>query len=242
MQISKRLEAVAKMVTPGCTLADIGTDHAYIPIYLVSGGIVPRALAMDVNRGPLNKAVIHIGQYGLNDKIETRLSDGLAAMEPGEAESIVIAGMGGPLMVRILIDGEQCAKAAKELILQPQSDLGQVRAYLEENGYRIAQENMILEDGKFYPMMRVVHSGLDSDVAENAESAEKMTVPQLKYGPLLIKMRHPVLRDYLLREQELNRKILQALEGQETAGSAARREEVEQELDQIQNILALYEG
>lgn len=238
MQISKRLEAVAKMVTPGCTLADIGTDHAYIPIYLVSGGIVPRALAMDVNRGPLNKAVIHISQYGLSDKIETRLSDGLAAMEPEEAESIVIAGMGGPLMVRILTDGEKCAKAAKELILQPQSDLGQVRTYLEENGYRIVQEDMIWEEGKFYPMMRVVRP--ENGEAKMEGTAEKMTVSQLKYGPLLIAMRHPVLQDYLLRERELNQKILQALEGQETAGSAARREEVEQELNRIEEILALY--
>lgn len=231
MQISKRLEAVAGMVTPGCIVADIGTDHAYIPIYLVSGGIIPKALAMDVNRGPLNKAVVHITQYGLEHKIETRLSDGLAAMKPYEAESIVIAGMGGPLTVKILSEGAEQAAAARELILQPQSEIRQVRAYLEENQYRIIQEELILEEGKFYPMMKAVR---------DTQDCIQMNEAQLRYGPLLMEQRHPVLREYLLREQQLNRKILQAMEGQQTEGAAARRAEVEAELSLIQAALELF--
>lgn len=89
MQISKRLEAVAGMVTSGSFLADIGTDHGYIPIYLVEHKRIPKAIAMDVNRGPLEKAKEHILQAGLQDKIETRLSDGLEKLKPDEAESIL---------------------------------------------------------------------------------------------------------------------------------------------------------
>ncbi len=232
MQISKRLEAVAGMVTPGCIIADIGTDHAYIPIYLVSGGTAPRAIAMDVNRGPLEKAVIHIRQYGLSDRIETRLSDGLTAMQPGEAKSIVIAGMGGPLVIRILTEGAKCAEAAEELILQPQSEIRLVRAYLEENGYRIVQEDIVCEEGKFYPMMKAVHA--------EKHAPDRMSAAQLRYGPLLLAARHPVLKDYLNREKELNERILAALEGQETETSAARRVQVEHELVIIREALRLY--
>ena len=105
MQISKRLEAVADMVTSGCRIVDVGTDHGYIPIFLTEAGKITHAIAGDVNRGPLQKAVEHISQYGLEEQIETRLSDGLAAVQPGEADSIIIAGMGGPLTVRILKEG-----------------------------------------------------------------------------------------------------------------------------------------
>lgn len=156
MQISKRLEAVAGMVTPGLTLADVGTDHAYIPIYLVENQTIPHAVAMDIGRGPLARAQEHITAHGLETQIETRLSDGLEALAPGEVQSIVIAGMGGPLAVRILTMGAAQAAACREVILQPQSDLRLVRSYLGSAGYRIVQEELVCEEGKFYPMMKCV--------------------------------------------------------------------------------------
>lgn len=230
MQISKRLEAVADMVTFGCRIVDVGTDHGYIPIYLTEAGKISHAIAGDVNRGPLQKAVGHIAQYGLEEKIETRLSDGLAALQPGEADSIIIAGMGGPLTVRILREGKDVADSCQELILQPQSDIRQVRSYLAEIGWKIVREEMIFEDGKFYPMMRAVKGAV-----------EKMSETQLRYGPVLIERRHPVLREYLLREQTLNQRILEALTGQEGEGSRKRREEVEEELRIIEEVLSLYD-
>ena len=121
MELSKRLEAVAAFVTAGYTLADIGTDHAYIPIELVRTGHIPQAIAMDVNRGPLERAEENIREHGLSGRISTRLSDGFSAMEPGEADSAVIAGMGGGLTIRILKDGECVVNTLKECILQPQS-------------------------------------------------------------------------------------------------------------------------
>lgn len=231
MQISKRLEAVADMVTSGCRIVDVGTDHGYIPIFLTEAGVITHAIAGDVNRGPLQKAVEHIQQYGLEDRIETRLSDGLLAVQPGEADSIIIAGMGGPLTVRILKDGREVAESCQELILQPQSDIRQVRSYLEENGWSIVREEIIFEDGKFYPMMRAVKRDI----------REKMSEAELRYGPVLIKKKHPVLQEYLLREKGLNEKILEALDGQQGDGPQKRREEVQEELSVIMGILALYE-
>lgn len=229
MQISKRLEAVAGMVTSGSFLADIGTDHGYIPIYLIEHKRIPKAIAMDVNRGPLEKAKEHIMQAGLQDKIETRLSDGLEKLKPDEAESILIAGMGGPLTVRILSEGAGKLGACRELILQPQSDLKAVRAYLEGEGWKIVWEEMVQEEGKFYPMMRAVPG-----------EKSKMTPIQLRFGPLLLANRHPVLKDYLLREQRINEKILASLEGQESETAKARISEVEAELAMVREALEVF--
>ena len=102
MQLSIRMQAVADMVTPGGRIADIGTDHGYVPIYLVEQNKTDHAIAMDVRKGPLARAGENIVRFGCSDRIETRLSDGLAMLKPGEADTVIIAGMGGLLSIRIL--------------------------------------------------------------------------------------------------------------------------------------------
>ena len=130
---------MAALVSPGLVLADVGCDHGYIPIYLIQKGQIPRAIAMDINQGPLLRAREHIREWGLEDYIETRLSDGVEALKPGEAQCLVIAGMGGPLMEKILTQGENVVKDMKELILQPQSEISHFRRFLAENGYAVHQ-------------------------------------------------------------------------------------------------------
>ena len=122
-------------MTAGYKLADIGTDHAYIPIALVEQNRIPGAIAMDINEGPLQRAGEHIAENKMEKKIEIHLSNGFSALKKGEAESAVIAGMGGGLMIRILTEGEQIAKSLKECILQPQSEIERVRRFLLEEGY-----------------------------------------------------------------------------------------------------------
>ena len=148
MELSKRLQAVAALVTAGYITADIGTDHAYIPIYLVEHGLIPSAFAMDINEGPLSRAREHVEENGLSDRIELRLSDGLCALQPGEAETAVLAGMGGGLMIRILKNSPDVTAGMKEFILQPQSEIARVRAFLLEEGFLFIREDMVLEDGK----------------------------------------------------------------------------------------------
>ena len=204
VKLSNRLLAVASFVTEGNVLADVGTDHGYIPIYLVQGKKIHRAIAMDINEGPLQRAKEHIALYGLKDYIEARLSDGVEKLKPGEADSILIAGMGGGLVMHILEEGKEVCRQAKELILQPQSELERVRNYLWSNGYVILEENMVLEDEKFYPMMRVVY--------QNQTDIESAKNPLFcRYGKCLLQEKHTVLKEYLEREKKLYTGILSGL-------------------------------
>ncbi len=231
MELSKRLYAVAGLVTEGASVADIGTDHGYVPIYLVERGIASKVIAMDVNQGPLNRARMHIVGHGLGDRIETRLSDGLARIRPGEVDTVIVSGMGGPLTIRILQEGKEVADQLNALILQPQSEICRVRRFLTENGYRIEQEDMVLEDGKYYPVMRVVHG-----TKEPYEEWEYL------YGKRLLEARHPVLLEFLKRELHIKESILEQLAGRSGSESARERaEEICREREWIQKALAQYE-
>ena len=227
-RLSERLHAVARLVGEGLVLADVGTDHAYVPIYLCQQKRIPRAIAMDIRMGPLERAREHILQYGLQAYIETRLSDGVAELRPGEVDSIVIAGMGGGLTIRILSDGQKVCHRTKELILQPQSDVCHVRSYLAENGYAVEAEEMVAEDGKFYPMMRVHWAEATAAAAASmegtvdADSALRRDVEML-YGKGLLAARHPVLGTYLEREERNLNKIKTELAAQPQVGQVAKR-------------------
>ena len=155
MHISRRLERVASFVKGGGVVADVGTDHGYIPIYLVKEKRAVSAIAMDVRMGPLSRAKEHIAEYGLEKQISVRLSDGLEKLCPNEADTVVIAGMGGELMIRILQQGRHMWDSVKQWVLSPQSELAQVRRFLVEQGFRIEKEDMLEEDGKFYVILDV---------------------------------------------------------------------------------------
>ena len=238
IELSKRLQAVADLVSPGMRLADIGTDHAYIPIYLMENEKIPQAIAMDINKGPLERAEKHIKVHGLEDQIQTRLSDGMTKLQAGEADSAVIAGMGGALMIKILEEGRETALQLQELVLQPQSELEKFRMYLVENGYRVLAENMVYEDGKYYPMMKVRPPVADT-AGEDTEVKCWDTV-QLKYGKLLLEKQHPVLREYLEREIRIYQSILEGLKAKDSDRIRQRKEELEQELVEAEKGMKYY--
>ena len=144
--LSKRLQAVADMVSVGSRVCDVGCDHGFVSIYLTEQGISPRVLAMDVRKGPLSAAAEHVTERGLDGQITVRLSDGLHNYNIGEADTLICAGMGGRLMMRILSDDAEKTASFGELILQPQSELEAFRRFLYEQGYRITEENMIEEE------------------------------------------------------------------------------------------------
>lgn len=225
-RLSKRMEAIAALVTSEGVLADVGTDHAYVPIALVESGKIRRAIAMDIGEGPLSRAQANIEAEGLAEQIETRLSDGLAELAPGEAEIILIAGMGGELVLRILTEGTAVCGRAKELVLQPQSDIPKVRKFLRLHGYRIEAENLVCEDGKFYPMMRAVYENGEHTDNEHCE-------PLLEdlYGPVLLRESHPQLHRYLEKERCELERILEQLSGQTASEKiAGRMQEVRERL------------
>lgn len=212
MELSKRLYAVAGLVTEGASVADIGTDHGYVPIYLVKNKIASKVIAMDINRGPLERAKMHIIGHGLKGQIETRLSDGLKSLEPGEVDAFIAAGMGGGLVIKILEDSKEVVDKLKFAVLQPQSEIAKVRKYLNQNGLVIIDEDMVEEDGKFYPMMKVVHG-------EPQEYEEYEYI----FGKILLEKNHPVLHKFLLREQYIQESIVEQLSKHLGSESAEQR-------------------
>ena len=219
------------MVTPGSSLADVGCDHGYLPIWLVLNGRITSAVAMDVRPGPLERARSHIREQGLSDRIGTRLSDGLKELSPGECDSLVIAGMGGPLMERILEDGRELLPMFREMILQPQSDIPHFRAWLVKNGFSITDEEMIAEDGKYYTVIK----------AGPAEEAEDLSEKDLLFGPVLIKKRSSVLYDYLIWRSGILNAITENLKGSKNERSEERRAVVQREQKLINEVLTAWD-
>ena len=219
MMLSERLRAVCALCPHGECLADIGTDHGYVPVTLVEEGVVHRAVAMDVRKGPLSRADASVKEAGLSDRISLRLSDGLDGLKAGETDVVLIAGMGGPLTVRILAAGEEKLSGAKALVLQPQSEIGDVRRYLSTHGWRILRENMVLEEGKYYPMM------------EAERGQEPLSRLQLQYGPRLLEKRHPVLLQYLRHEEQTLLTVLGKLRESEKTSGEGRGLETERTQD-----------
>lgn len=231
MELSKRLQAVANLISSGMTVADVGTDHGYIPIYLVEAKKSPKALAMDVNEGPLLRAREHIALHALCEKIQTRQSDGVRKLQPSECDCVVIAGMGGALIIKILEEGKEIFCNLKEFVLQPQSELMKTRQYLCEHGYCIIAEDMVLEDGKFYPMMKVV----------NGKTANYHKV-ELRYGKCLLEQKHPVLKEYLDKEVRTKEQILHNLSMGVGLHIELRKKEIQEELEEIRYALQRYYG
>lgn len=225
-KLSRRLKSVAALVSRDSVLADVGCDHGYLPIDLIETGQIPRAIAMDVNPGPLMHAAEHIRCKGLEAYIETRLSDGLRELRQGEADSLVIAGMGGALTIRILSDSYDVWQSLREVILQPQSEIEAVRRYIYAGHFHIVQEDMVEEDGKYYMMMRCV-----PETAPEDGGASSMTEAYYRYGRCLIQGRHPVLLRYLHKTRRQLEGIRQNLQKQvQTEAIRLRQTEVAEKL------------
>ena len=229
MELSKRLQAVADLVSEGQIVADVGTDHGYIPIYLLETKKCKKAIAMDINKGPLLRAKEHIAEHGLNQKIQVKLSDGVKALSAGECDCVVVAGMGGALAVKIMEEGREIFRSLREFVLQPQSELAKVRQYLWENEYCVIAEDMVLEDGKFYPMMKV-----------KSGSSNPYTQVELRYGRELLMQKHPILKIFLEKEMQTKEMIRGNLESESGEHIENRKRELQEELLLVKEALKVY--
>lgn len=153
LTLTPRLEVCAAFVRPNARLCDVGTDHGYLPVALVLRGKIETALACDVRENPLRTAQEHIAQYGVSAQVQTRLSDGLAAVSPWEADDVVIAGMGGDLIARIVTEATWLRAPAKRLILQPMTKAFTVRHALADLGFALRREQAILDSNRPYTVM-----------------------------------------------------------------------------------------
>ena len=172
--MTPRLLAVAMMVKESKAVADIGTDHAYVPVYLVLNGLTEKALAMDINKGPLMRADENISRFSLDNKIKTRLSDGLSELKDGEADTVIIAGMGGILINNIIEKDKNRLKSLKNYILQPMTAIEETRKYLEQNGFLIVDEKLAKEDNKIYTIISAVPGEMKISCEVNYYIGEKL--------------------------------------------------------------------
>ena len=226
--LSKRMMCLANMVTPGKRIADIGCDHALVSIYLVSKGISPKVLAMDIGEGPLEAAKANIEKYGLSESIETRLSDGMSELKPGETDGAVIAGMGGLTIVGILERGLHNIKPGYELVLSPQSEIPEVRAFLRTHGVKIIDEEMIIEDDKYYNIIKAVAT--DEELIDTNELYDT-------YSQFLIEKKSPIYLRYLEENLEKMNGIYCRLSKQDGDKVIDRMAEIRDEVDDIAKIL-----
>ena len=150
--LTKRLNMIISHIN-GSAVADIGTDHAYIPVQLALGDKAQKIIATDVNKGPLSAAENNVKANDCEGKVELRLGNGLVPLNKGECDTIVIAGMGGELIVTILAESEDVAKSAKTLLLQPMNSQDLLRGFLSENGYEITEEDITTEGFKVYNLI-----------------------------------------------------------------------------------------
>lgn len=232
IQLSIRLSAVAGLTRGAKRLADIGTDHGYLPIFLAQQESLEYAVAMDVNRGPLLRAQEHIRRQHLEEKITTRLSDGAQKLQPGEADCVVIAGMGGPLTIKILSEGRAQLAKTDVFVLQPQSEIESVRRFLHAEGLVITDEDMVKDDGKFYPMMR----------AERVKNPKTVPWEDYEYcfGRFLIRRKNPALQEFLRKEEKTCLEILDSLQGRDGEKIAGRRKELTEKLQMIEKAAAFF--
>ena len=228
MRLQQRLLRIAGCVPSGSVVADIGTDHALLPAYLVRQGICPRVIATDLHMGPLAAARSNIALFNLGKQVELRRGDGLAIFQPGEIMVIIIAGMGGGKIIEILDQAPDVLQSASRLILQPLSAAAQVRGWLIGNGWGLTDEDLVQDNERYYEIIVADHwRSIDHDLQEqmpgpgDGEDIDLL----LEVGPRLVEKRHPLLADYLNKQVMDMESVLVALRRAQTPAARQRRQE-----------------
>lgn len=241
MELSSRLQAVTDMVTKGHSVADVGCDHAYISIYLIENEISEKVIAMDVNKGPLEIAKNNIEEKGYGQIIQSRLSDGLEGLSKNEVETIIIAGMGGALTCKILKEGIEKLRTTKELVLQPQSEFDMVRKFLEEINFQIIKEKMLIDDEKYYLVIKAKNNNREESTKPYFAQSPKLDKEvYYLYGKYLLENKDPILQQFLLNQKQANKKIKDKLKETNTENSRKRMVEINRQLVYIEEGLDFY--
>lgn len=206
MNIGVRLEAIGRLVPQGCTFVDVGTDHAYLPVWLIQQGKIVSAVAGDIAEGPCRAASNTVAMYGVRDKIDVRLGSGLQVIKPGEAECAAIAGMGASTMIDIFEESPEVTASMKQLVLQPMAGAASLRRWLCEHGWKIVDEDLVEDGVHFYEIISAVQGdgGLHTD-------AEYMI------GTVLLKKGHPLLAKHFTRQLDGLKQLLKNMERSEQA-------------------------
>ncbi|CAG7840098.1 SAM-dependent methyltransferase [Clostridium novyi B str. ATCC 27606] len=187
MNISLRLKTIAFLVDKCESICDIGTDHAYLPIYLIEKSLCNNAIASDINKGPVEKAKANIKKEGLSNKIICRLGAGLKTIKPNEVDAAIIAGMGGNLIRDIIEESKDVFKNLDYCILQPVQNPDILRKYIYESGYDILDEELCIDEGKYYEIIKIKYNDKYKEVDDIYYEVSKK----------LIDKKHPLIKDYI---------------------------------------------
>jgi len=226
VKLSARLTCLVRYVPTDSVVADIGTDHAYLPVYLVRNRIASRVVAGEISRGPYGTALEAVRKAGLDSHIEVRLGDGLQVISPGEVNVVVLAGMGGRTICSILTSGQAVLAGLERLILQPMRDVALVRRWLDENGWRMTDEDMVYEDNHFYVVI-VARPGRE-------EIADSVV---FELGPRLLENRSAVFRRFLLKRQAEIGAVLTELQTARGARVLEKSSRLQREADKLEEVL-----
>ena len=229
-KLSKRLESVALHIPKGSILADIGSDHAYLPCYAVTNGLCDHAIAGEVVEGPYQSALKQVKSTGLADDIEVRKGDGLEVLKPDEATCITIAGMGGTLISSILEKGKEKLGKAERLILQPNVGAVNVRNWLIDNGWELIDEDILEEDGKIYEILIAEKGNPLQPYFENKQIG-------LMFGPFLLKKFSETFIKKWQHEKNHFERIIEQLDVSGRSGLETKRRELEVQVALIEEVL-----
>lgn len=226
MKLSKRLESIANFVAENSIVADIGTDHGYIPVYLIENNISKRVIGTDISSGSLNKIIELIKSEGLEDKIEARLGNGLDIIRPYEVDTLIVSGMGGILISEILEKNTKVTRSIDNYILQPMVGSTELRKYLMENNFEIIDEDLVLEDEKYYEVIlaRKGKQDVEKDIHYEISS-------------ILIEDKHPLLKSFLEYKIYKTYAIIQEVKEKETEKSKDKYIKLRQVLEVYEEVL-----
>ena len=226
LKLSKRLETVAHYIPEGFTLADIGSDHAYLPCYAYLNGIIPSGIAGEVVEGPYQSAMEQVQKTNLQHVISVRKGDGLEVISPGEVDCITIAGMGGTLIQSILEAGKKKLNGVKRLILQPNIGAKKIREWLLQNGWEITQESILEEDGRIYEVLVAEPGNPSAPYVHNLQAG-------LLVGPFLLEEKNEVFIKKWTHELSHWKKILTQIE------NAPRTDENVEKINELQEKITI---
>ena len=204
MKLTDRLLKIADLVTKGKKIADIGTDHGYIPVYLLNKGHVDFAILADVNKGPLENARSEVRHNNLTDKVDLRLGSGIEVLNENEVDEVIIAGMGGILISELLEAKKSVAHNLDKLILQPMQAQDELRKYLLNNGYEILDEVLVKEDFRIYEIIVAKYTSKNTFVDDEI---------YYEAGKKLIENKDPLLNEFIDKKIFMYNSILKKLEG-----------------------------
>lgn len=225
MNIGARLEAIGRLVPENVSIADIGTDHAYLPAWLAERGRIKKAVAGDICEGPCAAARNTVAMYGLNDKIEVRMGNGLAIIRPGETDVIIIAGMGAGTMIEIIEAGMEAARAASLLILQPMAGAPSLRRWANAHGWYIADE-VLVEEGRHLYEIIVLKRGHEAAVSTAA----------YEIGPRLLEQRPPLFQKHLAKICGQYQKMLLNMQRSAAAKQSGKYQEIQALVQELEGL------